>query len=512
MMPSVVVAAPSELAATTGARIADAGGSVVDALIAATLTAMCTEPGVCAPGGGGFLTIWKPGEDPVSVDGYMAMPGKGLDPHRSIQVSTVSMAYGGGITTEVGPGSVAVPGGLAALDGAHSRWGRLSWREVIGYVADVLADGFPLPNACRYYLGYSGESVFSSDPASRSALFEGDRLRDAGETIKVPGLSGTLHRIAEEGADTFYRGDLGREIVADLEQRGSRLTAEDMTSYEAIVGPPIIASISGWTVATTPPPAVGGVSLMTLVRLAAASDDPTDPNNWIAAQRRALELRYERLEPAGDRTAAGWKVLEGLPPTPSASTVSISVAGNDGTVGTATMSSGYGSGVIPTGTGLWMNNSLGEMELNPGGLASVRVGERLMSNMAPTVAAGPDHRMSIGSPGADRITSALGITLTLLLNGFDLPDAIEHPRLHVETARGTVAVEPDLVISPGDLTPRFFDSLDMYFGGVTAAEVSRSSLKGYADSRRTGGVATGRPSPPGGLISQTRSWEAESGS
>jgi gamma-glutamyltranspeptidase / glutathione hydrolase len=75
-MKSVVIAAPSEYSASAGAAIADDGGSVVDALIAATLTAMCSEPGVCAPGGGGFLTVWPAGEDPISIDGYMAMPGR----------------------------------------------------------------------------------------------------------------------------------------------------------------------------------------------------------------------------------------------------------------------------------------------------------------------------------------------------------------------------------------------------------------------------------------------------
>lgn len=490
-MTSIVVAAPSTLAASAGAAIADAGGSAVDALIAATLTAMCSEPGVCAPGGGGFLTLWARGEDPVSIDGHMAMPGKNLEPGRALVSYSVSMEYGGGITTEVGPASIAVPGGLAALDEAHRRWGRLPWSEVIGHVSGIMRRGFPLPASCHYYLGYSGESVFGVDPASRAALFDGTRLKAAGETVIVPGLADTLMRIAEEGADTFYRGDLAREIVEDLSARGSRLTYPDLSGYRPIVEPALTTTVGGWTVATTPPPAVGGVALSAILREVEAAADPLAPATWVEAQARVFEMRRTELETATDRTEAGREVLARFPNGRSGSTVSISVAGRDGTVAAATMSGGYGSGVIPAGTGMWMNNSLGEHELNPGGPDSTPIGARLMSNMAPTVAEGPTKRLSIGSPGADRITSALAISLTLLLDGYDLAAAIEHPRLHVESARGTVAVEPGLEIPPGELAPRPFPNRDMYFGGVTAAEWSAGGLSGHADSRRTGGVAVG---------------------
>lgn len=489
-MKSVVIAAPSEFAAAAGAAIADEGGSVVDALIAATLAAMCSEPGVCAPGGGGFLTVWPGDQDPVSIDGYMARPGRDLPPERPLRSYPVSMEYGGGITTEVGPASIAVPGGFAAFSAAHRRWGRMPWSEVIGHVADLMEQGFPLPGACHYYLGYSGESVFGSDPASRAALFDGDRLRDPGETVKVEGLPGSLRRIAEDGAATFYTGDLGQEIVSDLAERGSLLTTADLTEYRPVVGPALRSDLGGWSLATTPPPAVGGVAVSAILRILFDGDDPLDPDRWATAQERVARLRRHELEPAGDRTAAGWQVLSSFPGRGSGSTVNISVAGRDGTVAAATMSGGYGSGVIPTGTGLWMNNSLGERELNPGGVEATPIGARLISNMAPSAAARPGRRLAIGSPGADRITSALAISLTLLLTGHDLAASIEHPRLHFELNRNTVAVEPGLDLGPG-FVARPFPNLNMYFGGATAAEWTPGSLTGHADSRRTGGVSVG---------------------
>lgn len=489
-MQSVVIAAPSGFAASAGAAIADDGGSVVDALIAATLTAMCSEPGVCAPGGGGFLTAWPADDDPISIDGYMAMPGRDRPPDRPLRSYSVSMEYGGGITTEVGPDSIAIPGAFAAFAEAHRRWGRMPWAEVVNHVAALMERGFPLPESCHYYLGYSGESVFGTDPASRFALFDGDRLRGPGETVVVEGLAATLRRIAEEGAATMYTGDLGREIVSDLAERGSRLTYADMAGYRPIVGPALQSQLGDWRLATTPPPAVGGVAVTAILRSVFDGPEPLDPNRWAAAQHHIARLRRKELEPATDREAAGWRVLASFPGGGSGATVNISVAGTDGTVAAATMSGGYGSGIIPTGTGLWMNNSLGEQELNPGGLEATPVGARLLSNMAPTVAGRSGRHLAIGSPGADRITSALAISLTLLLTGHELAESIEHPRLHYEMNRDTVAVEPGIELGPEFVT-RPFPRLNMYFGGATATEWTPAGLSGHADSRRTGGVSFG---------------------
>lgn len=488
-MSSIAVAAPSVLASEAGRSTAEAGGSAVDVAIAATLTAMCSEPGVCAPGGGGYLTVAPSDDDPVTVDGSMAMPGLGLDPARPIHTRTVSMEYGGGITTEVGPGSIAVPGAFAAMAVAHRRWGRLPWAEVIGLVADVLEEGFPLPASCAYYLGYSGASVFGVDPASRRALHDGDRLLGSGEIVHVDDMTDTLRQIATEGAETFYRGELAVRIAADMEARGSRLTRQDLETYRALVRPALVTDFGPWTIATNPPPAVGGVTVTAILR-ALDEGRRSDAGAWAEAQHRVFALREERYAGGAD-SGIGWEFLDSFPVPPrtrSGSTVSISVAEEDGIVCASTMSGGYGSGVIPSGTGLWMNNSLGERELNPGGVDGTRPGERLLSNMAPTVALGPGRRLAIGSPGAERITSALSAALALVMEGADLHEAIEHPRCHVELDRGTVAHEPG--IEPdGPLPGRPFPALDMYFGGVTGAETGRLGVAAHADSRRTGGVA-----------------------
>jgi gamma-glutamyltranspeptidase / glutathione hydrolase len=133
-----------------------------------------------------------------------------------------------------------------------------------------------------------------------------------------------------------------------------------------------------------------------------------------------------------------------------------------------------------------MNNSIGEIELIPGGSGSLVPGERMMSNMAPTTARSGSEVISIGSPGADRITSALAITLVrFLCSGDTLFDSIEHPRLHPESLSPLqVAAEVGLEIDHAGV--RWYPERHMFFGGVNAAGMIGGELVAHADSRRVG--------------------------
>ncbi|MDH3432591.1 MAG: gamma-glutamyltransferase, partial [Gammaproteobacteria bacterium] len=118
-MTKVAVATTSQLAADGANEVARRGGNAVDCALAAALFTINTEPGVCALGGSAFVTVWEPGEDPVTIDGNVAIPGRGLPrAERGHAAPGVALDYGGGIRTLAGPGSVAVPGTLAAIDRA----------------------------------------------------------------------------------------------------------------------------------------------------------------------------------------------------------------------------------------------------------------------------------------------------------------------------------------------------------------------------------------------------------
>jgi gamma-glutamyltranspeptidase/glutathione hydrolase len=482
----MAISGPSELVTDAASRIAEDGGSVVDAAIVAALTAMCTEPGVCAPGGGGFLTIDIPGIPPVVIDGYAAQPGKGFEGEP--EGREIWMEYGGGMTTVVGAGSVAVPGSFAGMSMASQMFGKAPWTELMETVAAIVDNGFPLGQAAHNYLVFSGEPIFSQDESVRRAFFEGDRLLNPGELVVIEGLASTLRYIGEEGVDVLYKGDLGRMIVEDLGANGGQLTRQDLVTYEAIPRTPLRFNLKGWKLDINPPPAVGGVTVAVALKTAAESS-LTGPAAWAEALISAFKVRTEELEPHHDLASAAEHVLvrAGLR---SPSTVSIAAADELGGAVAGTFSAGYGSGMAPAGSGLMMNNGMGEMELMPDGIAASHPGRRMMSNMAPTVARNRNDVIAIGSPGADRITSALMVTLEWLVSGMSLREAIEHPRVHPEFGDWgiRIAAEPGLDLDGLDFPIREFDDLHMFFGGVNGAAMEGGELLGHADSRRGGSV------------------------
>jgi gamma-glutamyltranspeptidase/glutathione hydrolase len=138
-----------------------------------------------------------------------------------------------------------------------------------------------------------------------------------------------------------------------------------------------------------------------------------------------------------------------------------------------------------------MNNGVGELELVPPGSEAGSPGERIVSNMAPTVARHEGEAVAIASPGADRITTAVATTLARLARGDCLRDAIEHPRAHPELADGgvRVATEPGVRLDGLDLAVREFDGPHMFFGGVNGAGMLDGVLQAHADRRRGGSVA-----------------------
>jgi gamma-glutamyltranspeptidase/glutathione hydrolase len=464
-VPQISVAGPSSVVTDAAVSVGNEGGSVVDVAIVAALTAMCTEPGVCGPGGGGFMTIDVPGHAPMVIDGYMAFPGKGFDgdPH----TKEVTMTYGGGVTTLVGAGAVAVPGVFAALGSAWQKFGRAPWSELMEAVAVVAEEGFPLSAPCHLYLSEGAAPIYQSDPVARAALFDGDAPKPMGAPIVFPGLAETLRHIGAEGAHVFYRGDLARAIVSDLESRGGQLTLSDLASYKPIVRRPVAAGLGGWRFDLNPEPAVGGVTVARVLEGLTGADLSDS-----AALADALIAAFQA------RNASQMS---------SPSTISVAAADDEAGAVAASFSAGYGSGLIPRGTGMLMNNAVGELELSNG---AGEPGERMVSNMSPAVARHEADAVAVGSPGADRITTAVGTTLVRLAYGDTIREAIDHPRIHPEFGDWGVrlAAEPGLDLMDVEQPLRLFDAQHMYFGGVNGAGFVDGELVAHADSRRTGSV------------------------
>ena len=218
----------------------------------------------------------------------------------------------------------------------------------------------------------------------------------------------------------------------------------------------------------------------------------------IAAQRACLDFRRRHLDLSDEVSGEAARLVESarngrlLARWTSASTVHTSVVDDAGNGCAVTASSGYGSGEMPDGTGLWLNNCLGEIELNRRGLDAGPPGARLPSNMAPSVARRDGAVLAVGSPGADRITTAMQqFLINYLKLEMPLRQAIAHPRVHVDTSGSDVKLmaEPGLDLPGTDLPVTVFPELVMYFGGVGAAVFDEAAgLDAAADPRREGGV------------------------
>ncbi len=511
----VAVAAPNPACTDAALEVSRLGGNAVDAAIAATVVATATEPGIVSLLGGGFVAVWPVDGQPEVVDGNVEMPGRGLPIERlGTGLREIRSTYGGGLVLQAGHGSVATPGSLAALGTAHERHGRLPWRDVLAPAVAVCRNGYPLGRAAATYLEISTE-LFGWDPQTAALLLDDEgHARIAGTVLREPDQAATLEHLARAGWRDLYSGDLARVVAQDMLDREGLVTAADLAAYQAVVRPALRLDLDGWRLGTNPPPAIGGPLLTVMLQELAARDgrswaDVVEIQQRVLTYRRQVHDYSEDLEEDGftllDRVASQGLGALPLPTAPSTAHVSVVDAG--GLACAITLSSGYGSGATVPGTGLMLNNSLGEPELNRRGVHALPSGTRLASNMAPTVGRSDDGRtLAIGSPGADRITTALMQVLARhCLMGVPLAEAIERPRLHLrveaagadpeqfvcrveheqddDLARTAARTGLEVVVHP---------PLSMYFGGVAAAGLDpRGGLTAAADPRRAAATAVG---------------------
>ncbi|GAA6527140.1 gamma-glutamyltransferase [Intrasporangium sp. DVR] len=504
-MTKVAVAAPSSAALEAGLAVVEDGGNAVDAAVAASIAAMCTEPGIVSIMGGAYVNIWPADGSPVVIDGNVEMPGRGLDPSRFGQgIRFVETQYGGGITLGAGYGSVANAGAVQALSRAIELHGQVPWSRVVEPSERTCRDGFAVGASSALYLGIVRESLFGEDPEAHAVVTgqEGHTLR-AGEIVQNSDLADMLELLAAQGPSLFTSGAVGRVLVEQMQQHGGLITREDLLSYEPVERQPTLRRLGDWTVALNPPPSVGGPMLAVMLGELAARRPRWSWADVIEIQKQVLAYRLSIHDRSPDLLADGQALLEsverhglaGLPT--SASTAHVSAADADGTACSITMSSGYGAGIAIPGTGILLNNALGEPELNRRGLHALAPGTRLASNMAPTTArSDAGGCLAVGTPGADRITTALLQVLgKALLLGVDIEEAIEAPRLHVRFREdGATAVEHErdpgiaAAAEASGMARYEYPSKHMYFGGVGAAQLDGDELFAAGDSRREGAV------------------------
>ena len=364
-------------------------------------------------------------------------------------------------------------------------------------------DLMPAQPEIERYLNFVADSLFGDDPEAHRLVTRGDgSLIEPGEITANPLLADTLIALANEGPSLFTVGEVARRLAEQMEHESGLITAADLAEYQTVVRRPHVMTAGEWQVAINPPPAIGGpmlaIMLGELQRRGA-----WDWRDVIEVQQTTLAYRLGVHDFSADLLGDGERLLaavaeHGLDPLRSSSaTVHVSSADSEGNVCAVTMSSGYGAGMCIPGTGILLNNCLGEVELNRRGLHALSPGTRLASNMAPTTARRSDGpTLAIGSPGADRITTALMLVLGhACLEDLPVTEAITLPRLHVRSREGGFRVEhePDAAIAAAagelGLPTHEYDGPHMYFGGVGAAGLGHDGqVHAAGDSRREAAV------------------------
>jgi gamma-glutamyltranspeptidase/glutathione hydrolase len=349
------------------------------------------------------------------------------------------------------------------------------------YVAEILAD------------------LLTSTPEC-AALWapDGHVLRE-GELLRNPDLGDALDRLGSDGAEPFYRGDIARAICDWLATRGGSLSAVELADYQAIEREPVRVSYRDRTVLTNPPPSAGGTLLAYSLALLDRGPRPPRLQDVLVAMESAQAERT----PEFVEGLAQDGFLERFLAAKLGSTTHISVLDSHGRACSVTCTNGEGSGVVVPGTGIHVNNVMGEEDLNPLGFHRHPPGRRMPSMMAPSIVLLDDRRsrrsqiggeveLVLGSAGSNRIRSALLQTIVGVVDhDLDAREAVAAPRMHFED--GIVYHEPGIDMTPvRALHPARevvrFHAPNLFFGGVQAVHSSGGRLTGAGDPRR-GGVA-----------------------
>ena len=497
----IAIAADSPETVRAGQGIAENGGNAVDVAVACALAASLSEVLMCSLGGSAFITVKLPGERPVVIDGADAMPEiDRVNPHAW---RAAKVAYGDGITVNVGHGSIAIPGMLKALEETWKRFGRMPWKEVMEPVIRMSKSGVAANLTLAAWLELAGKPIFYPQAESRKCFFPTGRPIRENDIFTLPDYDRTLEAIAAEGSRVFYEGHIAEAFEREIQAHDGYLKRSDMARYRAINREPLVISSQNYRLALNPPPSIGGAMVGSMIGMIDSkwdADLSMEKKNLLLAmaQKSMLALRHEEAAGQWDNERAvhilerAW-LEKYLDKRMSPHTLHMSVVSSDGAAVSITMSNGYGSGITIPGTGITCNNSLGEPELNPHGFFTLKPQQRFVSNMSPTVAWNDAGRViAMGSPGASRITTAITQGwINLAHHRLDPQAAVDAPRLHVDLQDDRYVVQFEPGVNPDGLKPHFrlrpFANRDMYFGAFNIAIRDEDGrVEAVADSRRHG--------------------------
>ncbi len=487
------IAAGHPVTVEAGVEVLREGGNAVDAAVAAVLASFTAESPLTGLGAGGYMLVHPAGggED-VLLDFFVEVPGRGgVERGAELVAAPVYFTADQPQVFHIGAASCGVPGTPAGLERALELFGSMPLEALVGAGVRAARDGVELTVQQAYFLKILEPILCHTDEGRAIYAPEGRLLRE-GELFRFPELADALELYAAEGCEPFYSGQLAHAIADWVIDRGGTLTFGDLEAYTTIAREPVRGGFRGRELLTNPPPSSGGLLIALALELLDREEE-IDVEALVETMVTAQEARTEEfLDGLYEEDFAARFLSDRL-----GSTTHITVVDAMGSCASVTCSNGTGSGLIVPGTGVHVNNMLGEQDLNPLGFHRLPTGARMPSMMAPTlVLRDGELEAGLGSGGSNRIRSAITQAVVGMLDrGLGAQDAVDAPRVHFES--GTVHAEPGIDRAAlSRLEERGYEialwqERNVFFGGVHAVHRDPGSgeLEAGGDPRRGGAVA-----------------------
>jgi len=524
------------IASEVGAKILKKGGNAVDAAVATGLALAVVLPRAGNLGGGGFMVVYLKEEDKtIAIDYREKAPSAAtrdlfLDKNGDYDRKKAQFSLL----------SAGVPGSVAGFHHALTKYGTLSWQEVLEPAIRLAEEGFVIPHDLANTLASKRyRERLSSDPAAAKVFFKEDKgLYSAGEILIQKDLASTLREISKNGPDAFYSGKIAQLIVEEMERNGGLITLEDLKNYNVAERQPLVGSYKGYEIVSMPPSSSGGTHLIQMLNM--LEEFPIKEMGFGSADtihilaevmKRAYADRSKYLGDSDfykvpssltskkyaislnkdislDKVTPSEDVSPGDPyPYESPDTTHFSVMDSYGNAvsNTYTLNFSYGSGMMIPGTGMLINNEMDDFSSKPGtpngyGLLgseanAIEGNKRPLSSMTPTIIF-KDQKpyMVFGSPGGSRIiTTVLQVALNVMEHEMNIAQAVHSPRIHHQWLPEVLMIEQGFGSDTEKLLEskgyRLYPSSTM--GSVQAIVKEGKYFYGSADPRRpSAGVAT----------------------
>lgn len=471
MKANSFISTPQPEATEAGIDILRKGGNAVDAAIATALVQGVVDPQMCGIAGFGSMQLYMPAK---GYHGFIDFHGKtpaaaNPDMWQHLIRGEARDGFGfilEGNVNDAGYQSITVPGSLKAFFEAQTTYGLMDWRDIVQPAIDHAERGVVI-RPHMYFFWTNNDGMGRVLTADRLALSASGRriyfnsygsLKRPGERLENPDLAQTLRKIANEGVDIFYKGEISEIIAADMKANGGLLSADDLKSYQTTKSEPLWGRFRGYDIASNHPPG-GGIMLIEMLQILENFDLKAMGHNSVdyvrtvsEAMKRATRDKDQFVGdpqffdvPVGKLTDQGYAreqadhiksgeiaTVERLIDSfrESKDTTHIAVADAYGNLVSMTHSLGMPSGVITDGLGFMYNGCMAVFDPRPGKAGSIAPGKSRFSSICPTIAfEDKDPKLVIGAPGGTQIAmGVLQATLNVLEFGMPILDAIVSPR------------------------------------------------------------------------------------